>query len=459
MGILNEIKLLCCSSGHELHFIIPKRRLLRHILPVNTFQMEVGMAWLSSPISFPSRTRLKNCIPSSVLMFQAQTIHLVHCHPMREEHNPPLNTSKEDGRSQEALDRKEMEMETSFYKEESDESYQFARKFEHQLSNKPVFWNMVPPSPTQETGYTYMTVQSSNASRLSDVEPVVSINIAKKASVASKEVALITKNSTNLDSVSSGFVSFGFVSSYSMFKFFCDSMLFSLYLNICSADYRSSSNFALHEKNIVVRSTRHLERRSKFRGVSKTTAIVPEPHNSKRINRRRKKRKSHGSNSNDPVQFFLGGQATTQLLTPDEESELVIHWKNLRKLETVKSKLQSSLGREPTMSEWAQNAGVSRPVLQTQVVSGVRSRQKLITASLRMVVHIAKQYQVQGLSLQDLIQAGTVGLLTSFEKFKPRMGCRFGTYAFWWIRHSVQRAVCHHSRIIRLPVMAAAFFS
>nr|QKY65009.1 plastidic RNA polymerase sigma-subunit 6 [Passiflora tenuiloba] len=320
--------------------------------------MEVGMAWLSSPTSFPSRTHLKNCLPSSVLMFQAQAIHLVHCNATRDEYKPPLNTFKEDGPSQEASDRKQMEMETSFYKEKSDESDQFTQKFERQMFDKPEFWNIV--------------------------------------------------------------------------------------------ESRSSSMSDLDKENNIVRSIRHLERIS-IRRVSKTKGIAPKPHNSKKIYRRRNKSKDYGSNSNDAEQFFLWGQ-DTKLLTPDEESELVLHMQRLRNLERVKRKLQSSLGREPTMAEWAQGAWLSRKELRARICSGVRSRQKLFSANLRMVVHVAKKYQDHGgLSLQDLIQAGRVGLLKSFEKFRRRGGCRFGTYAYFWIRHSVQRAVSSHSRIIRLP--------
>lgn len=68
-----------------------------------------------------------------------------------------------------------------------------------------------------------------------------------------------------------------------------------------------------------------------------------------------------------------------------------------------------------------------------------------------MVVHIAKQYQGRGLNLHDLLQAGSMGLLKSVEKFKPQAGCRFASYSYWWIRQSIRKAIFHHSRTIRLP--------
>lgn len=74
------------------------------------------------------------------------------------------------------------------------------------------------------------------------------------------------------------------------------------------------------------------------------------------------------------------------------------------KLEEVKCRLQSDFGREPTLVEWAEGVGLSYRVLKLQLYSGSRSREKLIYANLRMVVHIAKQYLGRGLSFQDLLQ-------------------------------------------------------
>lgn len=78
----------------------------------------------------------------------------------------------------------------------------------------------------------------------------------------------------------------------------------------------------------------------------------------------------------------------------------------LARLEEVKQNLQSHLNREPTLVEWSEAAGISNWVLQSQLRSGKRSREKLINANFRLVVHIAKSYQGRGLSLQDLLQVG-----------------------------------------------------
>lgn len=82
----------------------------------------------------------------------------------------------------------------------------------------------------------------------------------------------------------------------------------------------------------------------------------------------------------------------------------------------------------------------------------VRARQKLIEANLRLVVSVAKRYSNQGLSMQDMIQEGNIGLMRATQKFDYRRGFRFSTYATWWIRQSITRAIAEHSRTIHIPV-------
>jgi RNA polymerase primary sigma factor len=80
------------------------------------------------------------------------------------------------------------------------------------------------------------------------------------------------------------------------------------------------------------------------------------------------------------------------------------------------------------------------------------ARKKLIEANLRFVVNVAKKYQNQGIPLNDLIDEGNIGLMTAVEKFEPDMGYHFISYAVWWIRQSIVKALCEKSRAVRLPL-------
>ena len=82
----------------------------------------------------------------------------------------------------------------------------------------------------------------------------------------------------------------------------------------------------------------------------------------------------------------------------------------------------------------------------------LEARKKLIEANLRLVVKIARKYVNQGVSTLDLIEEGNIGLIKAVEKFDPSRNCRFSTYATWWIKQSIERAIANFSRTIRLPI-------
>ena len=137
---------------------------------------------------------------------------------------------------------------------------------------------------------------------------------------------------------------------------------------------------------------------------------------------------------NDPISWYLSSIGRVPLLTPAEEIELG------NQVQVMMNLAERGEDAEYTARE------------KKLIRVGRRSKERMMKANLRLVVSVAKKYQGKGLELLDLIQEGSLGLERAVEKFDPTRGYKFSTYAFWWIRQSMTRAIACQSRTIRLPV-------
>ena len=138
---------------------------------------------------------------------------------------------------------------------------------------------------------------------------------------------------------------------------------------------------------------------------------------------------------------FLGEIGRHQLLTPEQELML---GRKVQEMVAITEPCLIAGGSGPSC-EYNDN---QRFVIRR----GEKAKNQMITANLRLVVNLAKRYQGKGLDLLDLIQEGTIGLTRAVEKYDPTRGHRFSTYAYWWIRQGLNRALSTQSRTIRIPV-------
>lgn len=172
----------------------------------------------------------------------------------------------------------------------------------------------------------------------------------------------------------------------------------------------------------------------------------------KKHSRKSRKKATKTVSSEDSVASYLSEIGSVELLDAESEISLARHISKLLKLEQVSSKIRKSTGRDPTTEEWASSAGMDVVTFQRTLRNGLRAKEHMIAANLRLVVSVAKKYLNRGLTFQDLIQEGSVGLIRGAEKFDGDKGFKFSTYATWWIRQAITRAISDHSRPIRLPV-------
>jgi RNA polymerase primary sigma factor len=144
-----------------------------------------------------------------------------------------------------------------------------------------------------------------------------------------------------------------------------------------------------------------------------------------------------GIESDDVISLYMKEVGTIPLLTADEERDLALA---LREGEAAKARLARG-----------ELSGDLKQRLERKVDEGDRARARFIESNSRLVISIARRYLGRGLPLSDLMQEGNLGLIKAVERFDPYRGHRFSTYATWWIRQSILRAVADQGRTIRLP--------
>lgn len=158
------------------------------------------------------------------------------------------------------------------------------------------------------------------------------------------------------------------------------------------------------------------------------------------------------------VELWMLQSRRSQLLTPEEEIRFSQQVQEGERLYKIRKQLADKRKVDPesiSEEDWAKAANLPTWELAVRIQEAEEAKRRLIESNLRLVVSIAKRYASRGISLADLIQEGNLGLIRAVEKFDPERGFRFSTYATWWIRRAIARAVINNSRTIRIPVYVA----
>jgi RNA polymerase nonessential primary-like sigma factor len=154
----------------------------------------------------------------------------------------------------------------------------------------------------------------------------------------------------------------------------------------------------------------------------------------------------------DLVRSYLRDIGRVPLLSHEQEITLGRQVQELMALEELQQQLRDQTGEPPRPEDLAVAAALTVPLLKRRLQAGRRAKERMVAANLRLVVSVAKKYTKRNMELLDLIQEGTIGLVRGVEKFDPTRGYKFSTYAYWWIRQGITRAIAEKSRSIRLPI-------
>ena len=149
----------------------------------------------------------------------------------------------------------------------------------------------------------------------------------------------------------------------------------------------------------------------------------------------------------DSVRAYLRDIGRIPLLEHDEEILLGRQVQRLMEIKAIEVELETT-----DKQQLADTLGITIKELKREIRAGEKAKDKMVTANLRLVVSVAKKYTKRNMELLDIIQEGTIGLVRGVEKFDPGRGYKFSTYAYWWIRQGITRAIAEKSRAIRLPI-------
>ena len=150
--------------------------------------------------------------------------------------------------------------------------------------------------------------------------------------------------------------------------------------------------------------------------------------------------------SGDSVRSYLRDIGRIPLL--EHEEEILLGRKVQQLMTLLEQKKELGLDNQGL----ADARDVSLKQIKREIREGEKAKDKMVTANLRLVVSVAKKYTKRNMELLDIIQEGTIGLVRGVEKFDPGRGYKFSTYAYWWIRQGITRAIAEKSRAIRLPI-------